>query len=299
MAAPVFLRGPVGSTFTLASSHFEAASIDAMMESIINDQSDVISPVNFYDKIFYGISMPEDFIGEYNNEDELGQKTYSMSLDGGIYFISDKITTVEQAVSYFTSNPLVVKYILNEPEEYAIPEEDLLSYNNLNKRIESNVTTSIVVAPKNEEETSSSMSLNFAINYNYDSVQNTNNKINRLEYILEDKINSDIDSIAEKRLQNTTWSGGEYTFPRMFSNTLYIFDKTIAMPALTIESFVAPSDTTYVYTYHFIFRSGATPTVLTLPDEVILPDGFEIEANRIYEINIMENLLSYQSWPIE
>ena len=296
IAAPFF----VGTTFNLASSHFEAASVDAMLSSIANDQTDVISPVNFYDKIFYGISMPENFIGEYNNAEELSLKIFSMSLDGGIYFISDKITTVEQAVSYFTSNPLVVKYILNEPEEYAIPEGDLLSYNNLNKRIESNVITSIIVAPKNEEETSSSMSLNFAINYNYDSTQNTNNKINRLEYILEDKINRDIDSITEKRRQITSWPEEGYTFSnRMPYNALYIFDTTTAIPTLTIESFLAPSDTTYVYTYHFIFRSGATPTVLTLPDEVILPDGFEIEANRIYEINIMENLLSYQSWPIE
>ena len=295
IAAPFF----EGTTFNLASSHFEATSVDAMLHSIVSNQGDVISPVNFYDKIFYGISMPGDFIGEYNNAEELSLKVYSMSLDGGIYFISDKITTVEQAVSYFTSNPLVVKYILNELEEYAIPEDDLLSYNNLNKRIESNVITSIIVAPKNEEETSSSMSLNFAINYNYDSAQNTNNKINRLEYILEDKINSDIGSIAEKRRQITSWPEEGYTFSsRMSYNTLYIFDTTTAIPALTIESFLAPSDTTYVYTYHFIFRSGATPTVLTLPDEVILPDGFEIEANRIYEINIMENLLSYQSWPV-
>ena len=285
-------------TFNLASSHFEAAPVDAMVSSIVNDQTEVISPVNFYDKIFYGISMPGDFIGEYNNQEELDLKTYSMSLDGGIYFISDKITTVEQAVSYFTSNPLIVKYILNEPEEYAIPEEDLLSYNNLNKRIESNVTTNIIVAPKNEEETSSFMDLNFAINYNYDSVQNTNNKINQLESTLEEKI-SEVYSIAEERFQITSWADDGYTFSRMFSNTLYIFDKTTAIPALTIESFTAPSDTSYVYTYHFIFRSGATPTVLNLPDSVIYPDGFEIEANRIYEINIMENLLSYQSWPIE
>lgn len=248
------------------------------------------------------MSMPEDFIGEYNNAEEIELEKYSMSLDGGIYFISDKITTVEQAVSYFTSNPLIVKYILNEPEEYAIPEADLLSYNSLNKRIESNVATKIIVGPKNEEETPPSMGLNFAINYNYDSVQNTNKKINQLEYTLEDKINSDIDSITEKRKQITSWSDDGYTFPssdKMEYNTLYIFDKTTAIPTLTIESFLLPSDSTYVYTYHFIFRSGTTPTVLTLPPDVILPDGFEIEANRIYEINIMENLLSYQSWPVE
>lgn len=246
--------------------------------------------------------MPEDFIGEYSNEGEIYLKMYSGSLDGGIYFISDKITTVEQAVSYFTSNPLVVKYILNEPEEYAIPEEDLLSYNSLNKRIESNVITNIFVVPKNEEETSPSMGLNFAINYNYDSVQNTNKKINQLEDTLENKINNDIDLVAEKRKQITSWSDEGYTFANhgaMDYNTLYIFDKTTAIPTLTIESFDTPSDTTYVYTYHFIFRSGTTPTVLTLPPDVILPDGFEIEANRIYEINIMENLLSYQSWPVE
>ena len=102
----------------------------------------------------------------------------------------------------------------------------------------------------------------------------------------------------EKREVMETGDVTSYTIDSMKPNTLYIFSaKTITN--LTVTAFTAPSSTDYVYTYHMVFHVGATPTVLTLPDSVIYPDGFEIEANRIYEINIMENLLSYQSWPIE
>lgn len=102
----------------------------------------------------------------------------------------------------------------------------------------------------------------------------------------------------EKREVMETGDVTSYTIDSMKPNTLYIFSaKTITN--LTVTAFTAPSSTDYVYTYHMVFHVGATPTVLTLPDSVIYPDGFEIEANRIYEINIMENLLSYQSWPVE
>ena len=46
------------------------------------------------------------------------------------------------------------------------------------------------------------------------------------------------------------------------------------------------------------FTSGATATVLTLPSTVVMPDGFEIEANKRYEINIMDGLGVYQSWEV-
>lgn len=111
-------------------------------------------------------------------------------------------------------------------------------------------------------------------------------------------VDGEVTLAKEKREVMETGDVTSHTIDSMKPNTLYIFSaKTITN--LTVTAFAAPSSTDYVYTYHMVFHVGATPTVLTLPDSVIYPDGFEIEANRIYEINIMENLLSYQSWPVE
>lgn len=53
--------------------------------------------------------------------------------------------------------------------------------------------------------------------------------------------------------------------------------------------------------FHFIFISGETPTELVLSDDLLFPDDFSIEANRVYEINILDGLLLYNSWsmPVE
>lgn len=102
----------------------------------------------------------------------------------------------------------------------------------------------------------------------------------------------------EKREVVETGAMTEYTISFMEPNTLYILPaKTIT--TLTVTAFAAPSSTDYVYTYHMVFHAGTNFSSLNLPDGVIIPDGFEIEGGRIYEINIMENLLSYQSWPDE
>ena len=46
-----------------------------------------------------------------------------------------------------------------------------------------------------------------------------------------------------------------------------------------------------------IFTSGSTVAVLTLPSTVKMPDGFEVEANATYEINILDGVWGvYQKW---
>lgn len=39
-----------------------------------------------------------------------------------------------------------------------------------------------------------------------------------------------------------------------------------------------------------IFTSGSTPTVLDLPDTVLLPEGFEVEADHVYELSILDGI---------
>ena len=48
--------------------------------------------------------------------------------------------------------------------------------------------------------------------------------------------------------------------------------------------------------YHFSFVSGSTAAVLSLPVDVIMPDGFVILANYQYEISIIDNKGVYMLW---
>lgn len=61
-------------------------------------------------------------------------------------------------------------------------------------------------------------------------------------------------------------------------------------------TFSDPADGNYISEYHFMFSTGETAPQLTLPAEIKLPDGFAVEANKIYEVSIFENCLTYQSW---
>lgn len=48
-----------------------------------------------------------------------------------------------------------------------------------------------------------------------------------------------------------------------------------------------------------IFTSGSTVAVLTLPQTVMMPDNFAIEANKIYEINILDGIYgAVTSWEV-
>lgn len=77
-------------------------------------------------------------------------------------------------------------------------------------------------------------------------------------------------------------------------NKLYIFPE---MSSLTY-TLAAPEDTTVANEYHFIFRSGATATELVHPSGVSVPDNFNVEKNKVYEISILEGYLAYQSWEV-
>lgn len=77
-------------------------------------------------------------------------------------------------------------------------------------------------------------------------------------------------------------------------NKLYIF------PEMTMLNIALANiqDASVVSEYHFVFESGATATTFALPDNIKTPDGFGIDANKIYEISIMEGCLAYQSWAV-
>lgn len=75
--------------------------------------------------------------------------------------------------------------------------------------------------------------------------------------------------------------------------TLYDFTQADAS-ALTF-TFEAPQNGKAA-AYHVMFRTGSTAATVTLPEGVKTPDGYVIEAGRVYELSILEGLLTYQSW---
>lgn len=68
-------------------------------------------------------------------------------------------------------------------------------------------------------------------------------------------------------------------------NTHYSFGEATT---LTLE--FAEGDTAKVNEYSFTFISGATPTVLTLPSSVQWANELTVEANKRYEISIVDNI---------
>ena len=72
-------------------------------------------------------------------------------------------------------------------------------------------------------------------------------------------------------------------------NTIY---RCGTMTSLTIESVPDTGEST------IIFLSGATPTTLTLPEGLVMPDGFEVEANKRYEVNILDKYAVAASWTV-
>lgn len=51
------------------------------------------------------------------------------------------------------------------------------------------------------------------------------------------------------------------------------------------------------YSFAIRFHSGSTATVLTIPSAITMPDGFEVEANKTYEINVLDGYALVAEWP--
>jgi len=110
--------------------------------------------------------------------------------------------------------------------------------------------------------------------------------INVLEY-MNQFISRNSNEIREPK-QIMTTDGDAVLSP----NTFYKWDNAITLN-ITLEK---PDSDTILQKYHFMFNSGTKPTKLTLPSDVKTPQDFIIEANKIYDISIVENCLSYQVW---
>lgn len=74
-------------------------------------------------------------------------------------------------------------------------------------------------------------------------------------------------------------------------NKFYLCDGT--QTSLTIPEIELTDPPSFI----FRFNSGATATVLALTDQIVMPDGFETDANKTYEINVVRWYATVQEWP--
>lgn len=74
-------------------------------------------------------------------------------------------------------------------------------------------------------------------------------------------------------------------------NKFYVFGE-VASLTVTLGTEVSG----YVNEYHFRFTSGATATTLSLPQTVTMPSDFAVEANKTYEISIVDGFGTVTSW---
>lgn len=65
-----------------------------------------------------------------------------------------------------------------------------------------------------------------------------------------------------------------------------------------IDIVFGAAQTGVVNEYHFRFTSGSTATELSLPGSVIIPDDFDVAANTVYEVSIIDNYMVYSSWAV-
>ena len=76
-------------------------------------------------------------------------------------------------------------------------------------------------------------------------------------------------------------------------NKLYVFPE---MASLTY-TLATPEDTSIANEYHFVFRSGTTATELVHPTGVNT-GNFTVDANKVYEVSILDGLLTSQNWSV-
>lgn len=105
--------------------------------------------------------------------------------------------------------------------------------------------------------------------------------------------------------QTHTYDGSEAVAITIETGGIERIEKLATDTTVTLEPnklYVFPEMTSLTYTIaegtgeiHFIFRSGATATRVVHPDGVNI-GSFSVESNKVYEVSILEGLLTSQNW---
>ena len=88
---------------------------------------------------------------------------------------------------------------------------------------------------------------------------------------------------------DTDTTSTSITLASAADNTEYSYGE---LSALTITAIANPG------AFSITFTSGATPTVLTVPQTMIMPDDFTVAANTRYEINVLDGYALVAGWAV-
>lgn len=107
--------------------------------------------------------------------------------------------------------------------------------------------------------------------------------------------------------QTHTYDGSEALAITIETGGIERIEKLATDTTVTLEPnklYIFPEMESLTYTLgegtgevHFIFRSGATATRVVHPDGVNI-GSFNVDANKIYEVSILEGLLTSQNWSV-
>ena len=116
---------------------------------------------------------------------------------------------------------------------------------------------------------------------------------------------SDYSDLSNKpSINSVTLSGNKSAGDLGLQNQIEVVNKTSSDTSLTLEQdkfYVWPEMSALAVTvtatgmYAFRFTSGSTPTTLTVTGAT-MPDSFQVEANKVYEVNIYQGYGVVSSW---
>ena len=106
-------------------------------------------------------------------------------------------------------------------------------------------------------------------------------------------VTNELNTKADKVTEVTVSTGGAVN-QALELGKWYHF--TGALTSLTI-TLTAPASGELAQ-YHFDFTSGATAPTVTIPNTVTMPGSFSVEANKRYEVDILNNYGAVMAWAI-
>lgn len=113
------------------------------------------------------------------------------------------------------------------------------------------------------------------------------------EELTEDFLTPESEAAVQKIVQGTMTTAvavsGTTPIITPANNTIYNCGE---LTSLTISNPPATG------AYSIVFTSGATATDLSIPQTLLMPDGFTVDANTLYEINVLANRAVVGSWAV-
>ena len=104
---------------------------------------------------------------------------------------------------------------------------------------------------------------------------------------------ADLAAKADKTQTVTVSTGGDVS-QALDAGKIYVFSGALTSLTLTFNT----PTTGDLAQYHFIFTAGSTAPTLTLPSGVTMPDDWQVEADKRYEVDILDGYGVAVSWEV-